>query len=244
MINITLSVILKFIVDAPTLKKARRKAGFTQKRLARALGCSQPYLSLMEHGKRVVPEAMERKLVRLLELPATCLPLESKSVRRASVDEWARRKLGELGYPGFRYLAKSLRPSLNPADVLLQVLASERCDPRLVEAMPWLLLRFPDLDRRVLVAEARQRNVQNRLGFVVALATEAALSTPQRSDRLRKLNKLGEALETFRLAREDDLGQGFKSARFREHLRENRVDAAAHWNVLTDLAPRHLSHVG
>ncbi len=231
-------------MDARTLKNARRKAGFTQKRLAQVLGCSQPYLSLMERGKRAVPRAMERKLVRLLGLPATCLPLKSKSPRRSSVHDWARRKLGELGYPGFRYLAKSHRPSLNPMDVLLQVLGSERCDPRLVEAMPWLLLRFPDLDRELLVAEARQRNVQNRLGFVVALATEAATSTPQCSDRLRKLNMLSEALETFRLAREDDLGQGFKSTRLRDHLRENRVDAAAHWNVLTDLEPRHLSHVG
>jgi transcriptional regulator with XRE-family HTH domain len=225
-------------MDAPTLKKARRKAGFTQKRLAQALDCSQPYLSLMERGKRAVPRAMERKLVRLLELPATCLPLESKPLRRSSPHDWARRKLGELGYPGFRYLAKGRRPSLNPMDVLLQVLSSERCDPRLVEAMPWLLLRFPDLDHELLVTEARQRNVQNRLGFVVALAAEAAASTPQSSDRLGKLNLLSEVLEAFRLAREDDLGQGFKSARLKDHLRENRVDAAAHWNILTDLAPQ------
>lgn len=231
-------------MDAPTFKRSRQEAGFTQERLAEALGCSQPYLSLMERGKRAVPAMMERKLVRLLKLPATCLPLESKSHRRSSVDAWARRNLGELGYPGFKYLAKSRRPSVNPADVLLQVLSSERCDPRLVEAMPWLLLGFPDLDHEVLVEEARQRNVQNRLGFVVALAAEAATSTPQRSDRPHKLNMLGEALEVFRLAREDDLGQSFKSVRLRDHLRENRVNAAAHWNILTDLAPRHLSHVG
>lgn len=227
-----------------TLRTARRRTGLTQRQLAATLDCSQSYLSRIEHGERTAPEAMCKKLVRLLGLPATCLPLRSQSLRRSGSNDWARRKLGELGYPGFRYLAKSQRPSVNPGEVLLRVLSSERCDPRLVEAMPWLLLRFSNFDRATLVAEARQRNVQNRLGFVVTLAKTVSETAPEYSDRFDELSLLGEALETFRLAREDDLGQNFKTERFRSHLRENRVEAAVHWNVLTALAPQHLNHAG
>jgi len=229
-------------MKSSTLKKARREAGLTQEQLAEALGCSQPYLSLLEHGRRPVPRAMKAKLVRLLELPATDLPLRLTPPRRSSSQDWARRKLGELGYPGFRYLDRRRRPSVNPAEVLLRVLASDRCDPRLMEAMPWLLLHFSNLDRDGLVSQARQLNVQNRLGFVVALAREVARRTPEYSGRLDELDLLDQALEPFRLARHDDLGQDFKTERFRNHVRENRSAVAAHWNVLTTLAPQHLAY--
>jgi len=232
------------IVNDFEIRKARRKAGWTQERLAKALGCSQPYLSLMENGRRTVPEALRRKLVRVLGLPLTYLPVRLRTPGGSSSGDWARRRLGELGYPGYRYLGKRRQRSVNPTEVLLRVLNFDRRDSRLVEAMPWLLLHYSGFDREALVEQARQSNVQNRLGFVVALAKAMAESVPKYSERLGELNLLSEALEPFRLARQDDLGQDFKTSRFRNYVRKNRSDAAAHWNVLTTLAPHHLNYVG
>ncbi len=243
MINITIYVILR-IMNGFKVKEARRAAGWTQERLAKALGCSQPYLSLMENGRRTVPEALRRKMVRVLGLPLTYLPVRSKQPGGSSSGDWARRRLGELSYPGYRYLGKRRRPSVNPTEVLLRVLTCDRCDPRLMAAMPWLLLHFSGFDREALVEQARRSNVQNRLGFVTALARETAKSAPRYNKRLDELNLLDEALEFFRLARQDDLGQNFKTRRFRDYVHENRSGAATHWNILTTLAPHHLNYDG
>jgi len=226
------------------MKELRRQAGWTQERLAKALGCSQPYLSLMENGWRTVPEALRRRMVRVLGLPVTHLPVRAKPPVGSRTSDWARRSLGQLGYPGYRYLGERRRPWVNPVEVLLRVLTSDRRDPRLVEAMPWLLLHFNGFDRKTLVEQARKSNVQNRLGFVVALAKELALSVPKYSGRLDELNLLDEALEPFRLARQDDLGQNFKTRHYRDYVQENRSEAAMYWNVLTTLAPHHLNYAG
>lgn len=158
-------------------------------------------------------------------------------------DERVARSLAALGYPGFAYLGQS-RTLVNPAEVLLRTLAVERVDPRLLEALPWLLLCFGDVDCERIVMLARGYNIQNRLGFVVALAKEVAESNPAYSGRLSELNELLSALERFRLAREDDLGTQFKSERLRKWIRENRSESAVHWNLLTDLGPRHLAYAG
>ena len=64
------------------------------------------------------------------------------SAGRASLkpDE-ASAALGALGYPGFAYL-RNRRP-LNPADLLLRTLRAGDVDARVVEALPWLLLKYP-----------------------------------------------------------------------------------------------------
>ena len=131
----------------------------------------------------------------------------------------------------------------NPTAVLLKTLAAKRVDARLVEAMPWLLLRFGDFDRQQTTKLAYSHGLQNRLGFVVALAKSVAERHAEYAHRLPELNGLLSSLEPLRLAREDDLGQQFTSERLREWIRENRSEAAAHWNVLTDLGTEHLSYV-
>jgi len=60
--------------------------------------------------------------------------------------------LAALGYPGFSYL--KLRRKTNPAQVLLSALSVKNLDSRLTEALPWVLLEYPDLDWQWLVQEA------------------------------------------------------------------------------------------
>ena len=47
-------------------------------------------------------------------------------------------------------------------------------DVRLTEALPWALLKFPDLDCKWLVAAAKVNGLQNRFGFVTGVARRLA----------------------------------------------------------------------
>jgi len=58
-------------------------------------------------------------------------------------DEFSRA-LGALGYPGFSHLIGGHKK--NPAELLFSGLCSNNLDSRLVEALPWLAYRFPNLD--------------------------------------------------------------------------------------------------
>ncbi len=210
----------------------------TQARLARKLGKSQGYVSLLERGLRHPSPSLTRRLVKVLDLPPTARPLRIRG--RFEVDRTARR-LAALGYPGFAYLGRSVAPT-NPAEVLLETLAAQRVDARVLEAMPFLLLRFTGFDREEIVSFAHLHSLQNRLGFVASLATAVAERNPEYAHRLPELNRLSAALEPLRLAREDALGQPFRSDRFRDWVRRHRSEAAVHWNVLTDLGPEHLAY--
>jgi hypothetical protein len=182
--------------------------------------------------------------MRVLRMDPTSLPFDlSHQVRTRGDGGWLAARLAGLGYPGFAYLRRSRAPS-NPAEILLSALAAGSLELRVLEALPWLLLRFGGLDAELLVAPARQLNVQNRLGFVVALARQVAELDPGFGHRVAGLRALEAALEPYRLAREDDLGQPFRGEKLREWVRANRSEAAAHWNILTDLAPRHLAYAG
>jgi hypothetical protein len=108
--------------------------------------------------------------------------------------------------------------------------------------MPWLLLNFGRLDHRVLVDKARELGVQNRLGFVVALAKQVARRSPTHVRRLAELESLESALETHRLANEDLLGQSFRTEKLRAWVEKNRSKEAVHWNVVTSLAAEHLAY--
>ena len=61
------------------LREGRKRRGWTQVDLARRLGVSQGYVCLLERGQRPVPPVMAQKVARLLDLPATALPLRSTS---------------------------------------------------------------------------------------------------------------------------------------------------------------------
>ena len=227
-------------MNGVVLKTARREAGWTQSRLAEKLGVTQAYLSLMESGGRRVPPRLARRVARLLDLPPTALPLETTS-RLLATNEWVAAQLARLGYPGYAYRRRR-GAVCHPAEVLLAGLSLDDLDPRLAEALPWLLLRYQGLDGPRLAAEARLRNLQNRLGFTVALARQVAERNPEFRGRVADLTRFEETLEPSRLAREETFGQPHAGERLCAWLREERSDAARHWNLLCDLKVGHLPY--
>ncbi len=181
---------------------------------------------------------------RLLRLPATLLPLPLPTKRaKPATNVWVEEALSRLGYPGFAYRRKpgAIR---NPAEVLLRALTLDDLDPRLAEALPWLLLRFEGFDVEALVEQAKAKDLQNRLGFTVALSREVAERMAEFKHRAADLRRLESALDVSRLAREDTYGRREVSGRLRAWLRENRSDPARHWNLLTDLKVEHLPYGG
>jgi hypothetical protein len=147
-----------------------------------------------------------------------------------------------LGYPGFAYM-KSRTRETNPAKVLLEALKQDNLEPRVVEALPWLLLRYWDMDQVWLVKQARLNNLQNRLGFVASLAKQVSKrSTPTCEGRDQALEELGNVLEESRLAREDTFVKRVTTDVEREWLRKNRSEDAKHWNLLTNWRPEHLQY--
>ena len=115
-------------------------------------------------------------------------------------------------------------------------------EPRLAEALPWLLLRFEGHDAEALAIWAKTRDLQNRLGFTVSLARQVAEHNPSYRNRLDQLRQLEELLEPSRLAREDTYGRREASKRMQKWLRANRSPEARHWNLLTDLKVEHLPY--
>ncbi len=226
------------------LKEGREGAGWSQVRLATSLGVTQAYLSLMERGRRPVPDRLARAVARVLAMPATALPV-ALSPRSGGTSKSASlaEELARLEYPGFAYRRKG-KPSQNPAALLLEALALDDLDARVGEALPWLLLRFDGLDLDLVVSRAKTHDLQNRLGFTVALARDVAEHNPSYGHRLGELRELERRLENSRLAREDTFGRREITERMRAWLRENRSDEARHWNLLTDLRREHLPYAG
>jgi transcriptional regulator with XRE-family HTH domain len=222
------------------LKRLRKSHGLTQQEVSRRLGVSQPYLSLLEKGKRQFPKKMMREAVSLFGLRPTLLPPDPCPVRDVT-DERLAKELAALGYPGFAYL-KSGRKR-NPVDVLLTALAKVDLDPRVTEALPWLVLHYPDMDREWLVMQARVSNLSNRLGFVVDMARQLA-DNAERSDSLTShlLNELANELRASRLDVEGTLCQDSLSEAERRWLRQNRPEQARYWHLLTNLLPEHIQY--
>jgi hypothetical protein len=149
------------------------------------------------------------------------------------------RQLAGLGYPGFAHL-RSLKA--NPAAIVLECLLQKNLEVRLVEALPWVLLTYPDMDWSWLVRHAKLHDVQNRLGFLVALGKDLARTQPQFRGALEPLSSVEEQLERARLAREDTLCRDTMPVAERRWLEESRSPLARHWNLLTGLTADQLSH--
>src|SRR5215813_1740011 len=173
------------------LKAARVNRGWSQEEAADHLGVTQAYLSMMERGLRS-SAPVAQKLMKVYGLPPTILPVEE--VRNEVSAERLAHELARLGYPGYAHLHKRGRAT-NPASFLLTALGQQDLEARTAEALPWVVLRYPDMDMHFLVREARARNLQNRLGFVVTLARRTA----DRND----LQPLEQALADSKLAKVD-----------------------------------------
>ena len=192
----------------------------------------------METGRRRVTEKIGLKMMDLYHLGPTILPL-----RVDDLESWDSaylvKALANLGYPGFRHLLGG--PRDNPAVVLLAALSRHDVEVRVVEGLPWLVLKYYDLDWEWLMREAKVRDAQNRLGFIVTLGRRIA--EKRGADAAQsKLREVEGALEHARLAREDSLCQGGLSEAERGWLRQARTADARHWNLLTDLDAEHLPY--
>lgn len=220
------------------VRAARLAAGLTQAQAARRLGVSQAYLALMESGRRRVTGRLGRMIARLYGLGPVAFPVSTKGVGRWDSSTLAKA-IGSLGYPGFRQLAG--RPRHNPAAVLLAAIASNELETRVVEALPWLAVRYSDLDWDWLVREAKIRDLQNRLGFVVTLARQVAESAG-RQEAAERLGATEKVLERARLVREDTLCQERLSGAERKWLKQTRPVEARHWRLLTDVRAAGLAY--
>ena len=212
------------------LQSARAAARLTQQAAAAHLGVSQPYLALMERGRRPVPAQLLSKIAKLYRLGPSAMPLESDLVSSDSASLAAA--VANLGYPPFRHLRHGR--ARNPAAVLLTALTATELEMRIVEALPWVMVEHSDLDWDWLIRESKLRDLQNRLGFLVALARRVAVKRGDEAIEGR-LSHVEEVLNRGRLAREDTLCQEGLSGAERRWLRERRSEDARHWNLLTDL---------
>jgi len=219
------------------LREGRERKGWTQAQAAARLGVSQTYLSLMESGLRPLSKRVAAKFQRHFAVPATALPVEPTDSR----DDMQRlaEDLAALGYPGFAHVTWHRR--VNPAQLLLTALRTNDLEPRLSEALPWVVWQHPDLDWKWLVMQAKLHDLQNRLGFVVHLAWLVATHHGPQATADALANVEGQ-LERSRLVREDTLCRESMTQTERRWLREKRSKLARHWNLLTGLVPEHLSY--
>jgi transcriptional regulator with XRE-family HTH domain len=220
------------------LKSGRRTAGLTQHSAADRLGVSQAYIALLERGRRPLTAQLSSRIVDLYGLGPLALPLDGDTLAGWNSSSLAAG-LASLGYPGFRQLS-GVQPR-NPATILLAAVAAGDVEVRVVEALPWLAVQYHNLDWEWLIREAKVRDVQNRLGYVVMLARQVA---EKRGDIVvaSGLHKVEEILDHSRLAREDTLCQASLSDAERRWLRQTRPTEASHWNLLTDLKAQLLPY--
>ena len=219
-----------------TLRQARSNAGMSQVEAAEQLCVSQTLLSLMEKGERSVTPAVAERAVTYLHATPEELPVSSSTRHN---DDQLAADLGTLGYPGYGYLRSQPR---NPAEVLFDALNRPDLDARLVEALPWLPVRYSNMDWNWLTTQAKVHNRQNRLGFVVALSAKVAKKQAKR-DVAKRLSQVVKILEEGRLARTDTLCQESWPPSQRKFAHKQRSLLAAHWKLDTRLTEENLVHV-
>jgi transcriptional regulator with XRE-family HTH domain len=213
----------------------REAAGLTQVEAAEALHVSQPYLSQLETGAREASAALAKRAARLYALPATALPLPMEP--DAMPPDRLARQLAGLGYPPFAHVRPEA--TVNPAGVVFAAVTQADLDTRVVEALPWVVARFIELDWRWLVDQVKLRNAQNRLGYVARLGRELL---GRRSPEAQKLARPESELEAARLANEGTLCRDSMAEAEKRWLRKHRPPAAKHWNLLTSLTVEQLPY--
>jgi hypothetical protein len=134
-------------------------------------------------------------------------------------------ELGALGYPEFSYLKGTTTP--DRTKLLLRALNEPNLDSRIAEGLPWLVWSYVDMDWIWLVENAKVTRRQNRLGFVVSLATEPARRKNNR-ERASELQHELEILEMSQLSEEDTFCHDSMTEAERVWTREHRSPAAAH----------------
>lgn len=226
-------------MTARDLRNARLSLEWTQIDAAQKLGLTQAYLSMLESGTRPVSEEVAARALQVFDIPAVALPLDGNDYSALDAESF-KRALAALGYPGFAYLKAQRR--LNPARLLIEAIDSEDLDSRVIEALPWLPYTYPNLNWDWLIAQAKVRDRQNRLGFIVELARQAAEKVKDVAVQGCLAERVAE-LERSRLAAEDTLCEASITRAEKKWLKTHRSTSAKHWNLLSDLAVEHLEHV-
>jgi len=220
-------------------KAGRVQARLTQMYAAQRLGLSQPYLSQLERGQRPVTPELARVATKVYGLPPTGLPVEATTSDKVLDASRLARQLSGLGYPSFAHLRAE---QTNPAVLVLQSLVQRDLEVRLTEALPWVLGTYPDLNWSWLVDQLKLKDVQNRLGFLIGMTKELAVSRGKFRSALEPLSAVEVKLERSRLAREDTLCRESMPPAERRWLTLNRSPLARHWNLLTGLTVDQLSY--
>ncbi len=224
------------------LRAARLRKSWSQVKAASGLGVSQPYLAMLERGQRVLTPRLALRAAQLYEMPPTAVPHSRRELSTRADAARLAKDLAGLEYPAFAHLRPRRWRSKNPGEVLLTALAQDILEPRLVEALPWVVLRYWTLDWSWAVREAKVRDLQNRFGFVVSLARSLADRTGE-PDQARALADLQGQLDRSRLVREDTLCGGSLPDAERRWLAAHRSETARHWNLLTDWTADALRYV-
>lgn len=220
------------------VRAARERRGWQQEELAERLGVSQGYVSLLESGRRPVSKHLAAKLVVRLSLSPSALPVPTP---KPLPNQQVARALGRLGYPGFAYLRNGAK--VNPMEVLLGALLADDVDARVVEGLPWLLLQYPDVDWNRLVMYVKQHDAQNRLGFLVALASRLAAAKGDAA-AAELLERREQALQRSLLQQDDTFSRASLTQAERRWLSVNRSPEAKRWNVLATLNVDRLLNAG
>jgi len=220
------------------LKRAREQKGWTQEKAARRLGMSQEYLSMLERNLRSLPASRLQGILRTYRFSPLILPLQGQREWRRLDNQQIGSQLAGLGYPGFAHMQN--RPVWNPQELLVAALTKSNLERRIVEALPWLVLTYNEMDWQWVMQECKVHDAQNRLGFVVTLARE--LAERKENPAVDNLRTLEERLKNSLLARTGTLCNENMSAAEKKWLRKHSTREARQWNILSDLSPEHLTH--
>ncbi len=229
-------------MNGERLLQERTSRNWEQSQTAAKLKVSQPYLSLLEAGRRPVTEKIARRAARVFDLPPTAeLPLKaSLDLAGKKVGDLLASQVATLGYPKFSHLKKTGKT--NPAEVLITALKISDLDSRTVEALPWLVYNFAErINWSKIVRHAKLSDAQNRLGFLLSLARHAAKKNGDAKKKEVLLRELLATLEDARLLREDAFNRGSLTETEKVWLEKNRSDEARHWRVLSDLSVDRLN---
>jgi transcriptional regulator with XRE-family HTH domain len=220
------------------LLKERTSRNWEQQETASKLKVSQPYLSLIEAGKRPVTEKLALRAVRVFKLPPTALPVKSlRTTPRTKIEGLLVSQLAGLNYPKFSHLKKT--GNVNPTGVLISALQEDDLDSRIVEALPWLIYSFSEMDWSRIFNSAKLADAQNRLGFLISLAHELATRSKDQT-KSRQFKELLSTLERSRLLCEDSFRRVSLTETEKAWLENNRPGNARYWRVLSNLSADHL----
>lgn len=227
-------------MNGEQILKERLSRNWEQVETASRLKVSQPYLSLIEAGKRPVTKSVARRAINLFDLPPTALPIENETEpANIKSPDYLVSQLANLGYGKFSHFKKKSK-KINPAIILLSALKSDDLESRIVEALPWLVCKFPQMDWSQVIKSAKISDAQNRLGYILSLAYEK-VRTETDKEKESFFKELLSDLEKSRLFCEDSFQRQNLTRSEKEWLKNNRPRNAKFWRVLSNLKAEHLA---